>query len=249
MKSQPGYSPVQSSRLYEEVAAQIRQRIVNADLRPGDRLPSETELVQEFEVSRTVVREAIHYLQAQGLVTVRHGSGVYVSEPSIGAFVEAFSTLLQLAETSVLSVQEVREILEVEIAGLAAERAGIDDLDALASVLTKMDKLHDSPAEYMESDLAFHTLLAEATHNRVLCLLVQLVTDLLRQSRIRSIMSPNRIEKSSAGHKQIFKYVKAGDRQGSRNAMQLHLAEVRQDLAPAEMVGDRLLSVEPTGRN
>jgi GntR family transcriptional repressor for pyruvate dehydrogenase complex len=231
------------------VAAQIRQRIVNAELRPGDKLPSESELAQEFAVSRTVVREAIHYLQAHGLVTVRHGSGAYVCEPSIGAFVEAFSTLLQLAETSVLSVHEVREVLEVEIAGLAAERATKNDLDALAAVLIKMDEVRNAPVEYMEGDLAFHRLLAEATHNSVLCLLVQLVTDLLRQSRIRSIMSPNRIEKSSAGHRQILMCVQARDKQGSRNAMRSHLAEVGEDLRPAEMVGHRIPSPELPATN
>lgn len=238
MRTHTAYLPVQSSRLYEEVAAQIRERIINADLQPGDKLPSEIELAQEFGVSRPVVREAIHHLQAHGLVTVKHGSGVYVCQPSIERFVESFSTLLQLAEASVLSVHEVREILEVEIAGLAADRATAEDLDALDRVLVEMDQVRNSPVQYMEIDLTFHRLLAQATHNEVLCLLAQLVAELLRQSRIRSVMSPNRIEKSSAGHREIFRYVKAGDREGSQNAMRSHLTIIREDITPAERVGN-----------
>lgn len=231
------YVPVQSSRLYEEVAAQIRERIVHGDLQPGDRLPPEIELAQEFGVSRPVIREAIHYLQAHGLVMVRHGSGVYVCQPSIEGFVESFSTLLQLAEASVLSVHEVREILEVEIAGLAAERATAEDVEALRQVIIEMDQARNSPAKYMEIDLTFHRLLAQATHNEVLGLLAQLVGELLRQSRIRLMMSPSRIEKSSAGHREIFQAVQAGDREGSRKAMRSHLAIVRADITPAERVG------------
>jgi GntR family transcriptional repressor for pyruvate dehydrogenase complex len=227
------HTPIQPLRLYEEVSARIRQRILSGDLQPGDKLPSESVLTEQFAVSRTVIREAIQYLQTQGLVRVKHGSGVYVRKPSINTFVKAFSNLFQMHDGAVFDLHHVRAILEIEIAALAAERASEEDIQALGDCIERMESPGVSLPEYVEMDLAFHRIMATATHNDVFLLILQPLVDLLRQSRMKATLAPSGFEKSLAGHKRIFECVKNGNVEGSRAAMRTHLRDVRERLEVA----------------
>lgn len=221
---------IQSPRLYEQVVTQIRQRIIDGELQPGDRLLPEHALAEEFGVSRTVIREAIQSLRNQGLITVKHGSGVFVEEPSTDTILEALSTVLQFRKASLYDLHEVREILEVEIAGLAAERASEEDKTELLNELEWMGSVTESPDEYIETDLLFHTILAKATHNAIFLLLLHPLMDLLRRSRSKAISAPGAMKKSFVGHQAIYECVEAGDSAGAREAMRAHLKEVRERL-------------------
>lgn len=224
------YREVRRDRLYVDVLGQIQDFIVRQQLRPGDKLPPERQLINEFGVSRTVVREAIRALEERGLVEVKHGSGVYVAEPSIDSVTESLALHLRVSESSLMPLLEVREILEVEIAGLAAERATEEDQEQMERTLRREAGLLDSQDEYVEEDLRFHGLLTEATHNEVLHILMRPLAELLRDSRRVTIEPPGSTELSFKGHKEIFEAVKNRDKEQAREAMRKHLRMVRKVL-------------------
>jgi GntR family transcriptional repressor for pyruvate dehydrogenase complex len=229
------YRAAKRGRLYEEVVSQIQERIEQHELRAGDKLPPTHELAKEFGVSRTVVRESIRGLEERGLVEVRHGSGVYIAEPSIDSVTESLALHLRVSESPLLSLLEVREILEVEIAGLAAERATEEDRRSLEATLREEAELLDSHDEYVEADLRFHELLTRATHNEVLPILINPLAALLRESRRVTIEPPESSQRSWEGHTKIFEAIKDSDREQAREAMRHHLRMVREVLStPAD---------------
>jgi GntR family transcriptional repressor for pyruvate dehydrogenase complex len=228
------YQRVRSSPLYEEVAAQQERSILDGALESGDRLPSESDLAQQYGVSRTVTREAIQNPRSRRLVDVVHGSGSYVGEPKTDAVVETLSTLFQFRGASPYSPHEVREILETEIAGLAAERATESDIAELQNALSLMEEARSSGREYVEVDLLFHAMLARATRNHVFLLLLEPLVDLLRQGRLLAIQAPGGIRKSCRGHYEIYQCVLTRDPKGARAAMREHLSEVRERLTVVE---------------
>ncbi len=232
-------------RLYEEIVNQIQDLIINEDLRLGDKLPPESELIGKFGVSKSVVREAIRALEERGLVTVKHGRGVYVSQPSSASVSESLSRLLRASKGSLLALHEVREMLEIGIAGLAAERATEAEIELMEDALQREAQIIDSPDDLVELDLQFHELLARATHNDVVPILLNPLTDLLRDSR-HAIMES---KETAVGpvlsgtirlldHRQILAAVESRHTGQAREAMDRHLQKVRAflialDSAPA----------------
>ncbi len=119
------YEEVQTGRLYEQIVEQIQRRIMDGDLKPGDQLPSERELGKQFGVSRTSIREAIRVLTLMGLVEVNHGRGTFITEQTPNAIRYTIDTMINIARKEGSgNLIELREILEPEIAALAAVRSG-----------------------------------------------------------------------------------------------------------------------------
>jgi len=224
------YQEVKRGRLYEEIVNQIQDLIVQERLQPGNKLPPERQLIEQFGVSRTVVREAIRALEEKGLVEVKHGIGVYVSQLSSDSVSESIALLFQVRKSSLMALHEVREILEVEIAGLAAERATAEDKEEMEEVLRYAAKVLDSTEESLEADLRFHGLLAKATYNEVLPILLNPLAELLRESRRVGMEPPGSAEAPLQGHWEIFKAVKNKDKEQAREAMRRHLQLVRKTL-------------------
>ena len=224
------YRAAKPGRLHEQVVSQIQELIEQHQLRPGDKFPPERELAKQFAVSRTVVRESIRGLEERGLVEVRHGSGVYVAEPSIDSVTESLALHLRVSASSIMPLLEVREILEVEIAGLAAERATDEDQEEMEKALRREAELLESPSEYVEADLRFHELLTKATHNEMLPILLNPLAESLRESRRVTSEPPGSTGLSSKGHREIFEAVKNRDKEQAREAMREHFRMVRRVL-------------------
>src|SRR5260370_6986889 len=136
------YTPIQSLKVFERVAVQIEQRILDGELRSGDRLPTERELAELFQVSRTAVREALKILAQKGLVDMRPGRGTIVIDGSQEAMQHSIGLVMKLKLGEVggsNSLVEVREILEVEIAALAAARATETEIGSLLEAVETID--------------------------------------------------------------------------------------------------------------
>ena len=225
-----------SRRLYEQLAERIRHLILNGALTPGDKLPTERILAQDYGVSRTVVREAVKTLQQDGLVEVKAGLGTFVVDATDRAFVQSLRLLMSLnLNDNMADVVEIREILEVEMANLAATRARPVDIDQMQSAIAIMDENLDNVSEFIRQDHAFHLALARATQNAVMPLLISSIVDLLQRSRSRTALVDGSLQRGQGHHKQILQAIRQRDAAGAQKAMQLHLEQVRRDseAAPA----------------
>src|SRR5215218_7965828 len=148
--------------LRDRAADQLLEMVISGGLERGERLPPERELCAHLGVSRTVVREA------RGLISIEHGRGAVVSGGSPRAVRDTLGLLLRVQPKALWELLEIRRILEVEVAGLAAERAGPDHISAMRLQLDRMRDSIEVPEGYVDADVEFHALLARATRNEVL---------------------------------------------------------------------------------
>jgi len=228
---------VPSKRLYQRVAGQIRELVIAGTLQAGDRLPSEAELCDQFGVSRTVIREATKSLAERGLLSSQPGRGTFVTALSVQDLSDSFGLFVKGSDVSVRNVTEVRELLEVRIAELAAQRVTPNDLIKMEQAIEDMDRNMEDLDEFLRGDLDFHNALAEATHNDILVGLVRsLVEEFQAYRRMPSIVLVGN-ENSQRAHKAIFECVRNCDEQGAADAMREHLREVIQRYETTRLAG------------
>src|SRR5690606_1965681 len=155
--------------------------------------PPERELARQFSVSRTVVREAVRALTAQGLLEVRAGSGSVVRNPGSEAFAESMALYLRVGgrDFDYRKILEGRRVLEVEIAGLVAERCTPEDLAALTALVAEIPSVADDGDGWLRNDMDFHALLAQATKNELFSLLLDSIADVLASVRRMGFSVPN----------------------------------------------------------
>ncbi len=218
--------------LTSRVTSELEALILENRLQPGDQLPAVQELADQFGVSRTVIREAIGALAAKGLLEVRHGSRTTVRLPSAEAVQQSMALYLRAGQADLDQgkVNQVRRVLEVEIAGIAAEQRTEEDLAALATLLDEMTAIVQHEAEqpgnrdrFMANDVEFHTALARATHNELFVLLLNAITDIMLKVRRLGFTMPGSTEHAVAAHRAIFEKIRAGNPEGARQSMRLHL--------------------------
>jgi GntR family transcriptional regulator, transcriptional repressor for pyruvate dehydrogenase complex len=226
------YAPLDRSRLYEQVANKIETMIVSRHLKPRDRLPSERDLAESFAVSRTVIREAFKLLEARGLVEILTGNGVFVSHPDSSVVAKSLGMYLHLqvaVQDSEFKIHELRRLLEVEIAGLAAERATDTELEQLRQIVERMGLAALSREQVAMLDLEYHVTLAQATHNEMISLVYEPVIEYLRQQLIAAWQRYDRSpEVFNRQHRELYEAVRHHDPARARTAMTAHLDYARQ---------------------
>ncbi len=237
------YSPIHSGRLYEQIVAQIEERILNGELRPGDKLPAERELADQFGVSRTAIREAMKALTHSGLVVIQPGRGTFVTDISSKVVRHSFDMLVRGSnETGIKDLIEVREILEPEIAALAAVRAGSEDIESMEEAVRAMDMAMDDLETFIEADLDFHLALAQGSNNVLIPALIDTLVELLREHRKRAASVEGGMSRGQPHHKIILAAIKNNDANAARNSMRGHLEQVRKEI-------ETTLSLEETKQN
>ena len=214
-------------RLSDRVAALLLATIVARGLQPGDRLPSERELGEQFGVSRTVIREAVRALAAKGVIEVRTGSGLRVAAVDASAVSESIGLYLRGGTVEYPKVHEVRRLLEVEIAGLAAERAKDADVARMRKLCGQMEAALDDVERASRLDLAFHRAIARATDNELYLLLLDSIGEALLEVRRRNLQTGAAPETVKA-HRAIVETIAARDAAGARTAMAQHLDHVER---------------------
>jgi DNA-binding FadR family transcriptional regulator len=221
--------------IVEALAASIR----DGRLRPGDKLPTEGEIMARFEVSRTVVREALSMLQASDLVHTRHGIGTFVMEPlRAGTFRITSRDLATVAD--VISVLELRISLETEAAGLAAQRRTADNLQAMARALRQFRESMRQDSDAAPADFRFHLEIARATANRHFTdLMTHLGTMIIPRTRIDTTQAAPEgkagyLRRVDEEHEVIHAAIRARDPDAARTAMRIHLISSRDRLQAAQ---------------
>jgi len=213
--------PVRSNQLglVERVTAQLREKIIDGHFEVNSFLPAEAILAERLHVSRTVVREAMRILSAQGLVELSQGRRAMVKPPDPEASIETLSALLQRSDASHRDLIKVRRMLESEIAALAAEHASDEDLRGLEEASDAMKSTRNQE-QSVEADLAFHMRLAESSGSPIMTLIMHSLRNLLIESMRRTVglCSP-------AVHEPIIDALRGRDPQKAREAILAHLEE------------------------
>jgi DNA-binding FadR family transcriptional regulator len=213
----PRFQPVQPVRAYERIVQQIEDAILRGDLRPGERLPSERELVQQFSVSRSSVREALRVLQSNGMVRSRAGdpAGAEVLRLSPASLQKSMTTLARVSELSLAELVQFRMLLDGS-ANLLAARLRTDE--QLAEMDAAMDLMRAATGDYEEfsrADVAFHEAVARASGNRLVQVCNQVVRSvvltLIAEKIARAADRTALMAESIAHHAEVLDAVRLGD--------------------------------------
>jgi GntR family transcriptional repressor for pyruvate dehydrogenase complex len=228
------YRPLSVPRLHEGVVQQIVAQIMSGALAPGAFLPSEAALAQQFGVSRTVIREAVRVLAGKGLVAVKHGSGMQVEPSDQWNYLDPLILFEHLRvskdETMLKDLLELRRVVEVEVAALAALRRTEEDLRMLREHVEKMRALVDDPKAYTRHDIAFHETILQAARNRLLAQALRPASQALLVGRLISSQRPGGPAASERGHEEILVAIERGDQEQARAAMRHHIMQFEDDI-------------------
>jgi GntR family transcriptional repressor for pyruvate dehydrogenase complex len=223
---QLSFTAVRRTRVFEDVARQIQRLIVDGVLKPGDLLPPERQLAERFGVSRTSVRDALRTLELSGLVVARHGEGNLVADVSPETLVAPIATLLLRKRKLVAELLDVRKILEPALAARAAVHASDAELAHLEDVLRRQAEKTARGESTVEEDSEFHYAIALAAGNSVVRKVLDVLMDLLRETRVRSLQVEGRLERSLAGHRRVLQAIRRRDAKEAERAVRQHLEEI-----------------------
>ncbi|HUU50216.1 MAG TPA: FadR/GntR family transcriptional regulator [Nitrospinota bacterium] len=217
-----------------KIVEQVRDLIKEGRLKPGDKLPPEQVLAEEFGTSRPSVREALSALEILGITESRGGKGNFIKNNlNFPLYEQKFRELEE--EESPFELLEARKAVETEIVGLAAKKATEEEIAAIQGSLNKMKGAMTNIPEIMEFDREFHINIARAAHNNLLFSMMIYLTDLLKEKlwinlKEKSWSIPGHPQKYFEEHNEILNAIKNKDGKGARNRMYDHLAGVERDL-------------------
>lgn len=229
--SRDHYVPILVVPRAEQVREQLEAAIERGDYQPGDRLPSERELVELLGVSRVSVREAIRALEAVGLLEVRHGSGCFVAGRPSDRYASSFSRWISVHGEQALELLMVRGALD-ELAAEMTARDGADTWPATLRELNQAFRTTD-PDEIdllVARDVAFHEAIGEASASPLLATLLRRLHTTFAESRQAMLHPSGRGAESALEHEAIIEAIERRDPAGARAAMAAHLRAVRDAL-------------------
>ncbi len=223
----PAFEIVKRNKVYEEVARQI-ERLILKKLKPGDKLPSERELVETLGVSRSSIRDAIRSLELMGMVEPRQGAGTIVREISSDSLVNPLSNALKHKKELIAELLDFRRMLEPPLAARAATRVSADEISEMEEILQRQQEKQSLGEPAVAEDAEFHYSIALASGNSVVLKVLDILMDLLRDTRERSLQVEGRPQKSLAGHRRILAALKRHDAEAAKAAMRRHIEDVEE---------------------
>ena len=219
------FEAIRRSKVYEEVARQIRNHIFE-NLKSGDVLPPERELAQKFGVSRSSVRDAIRSLELIGLLEPQQGRGTVVCEPSADALAGSLTAVIMQKRKLVKELLDVRKVVEPPLARRAALHVTDSLIGELVQLLERQSAKMRNGELAIEEDNEFHYRIARAADNSVLLQIVDVLMDTLHETREKSLQTGGRPQKSLAGHRRILAALQRRDPAASEKAMRQHIEEI-----------------------
>jgi len=219
------YSPIPRANLTEEIIKRILNVITELGMKPGDKLPTERELVTRFAVGRSSIREAIKILNAIGVVRIVPGAGMFVGNGNLSLLAKPLSLSFLMGGRGTVELIEARRLLEMELAGLAAERASAEEVAAMKEALSEIRSHQEEVERYTEADIRFHLAVARGAHNEVLFDLLETLQHIIRNWIFKNIQEFEGLPSSLHEHVPIFDAIRAHDSMGARAAMKEHLEQ------------------------
>ena len=221
------FDVIRRNKVYEEVAQQI-ERLILKKLRPGYKLPSERELAEMLHVSRSSIRDAIRSMELMGIVEPRQGAGTIVCERPTDSAVNPFADALKRRQELVGELLDFRKMLEPPLAARAAKNASADEISEMEDILRRQEQKQMKGEAAVAEDAEFHYSVALASGNSVVLKVLDILMDLLRDTRERSLQVDGRAQKSLAGHRRIMAAIKRHDAEAAKAAMRRHIEDVEE---------------------
>ena len=224
--------PIPRRSSVDQVVERIRDVITEQKLAAGERLPGELELVEQLQVSRPVLREALARLQSMGLVDIQRGRGTFVgNRTSLANCVRLLRSAVTISPQELRSYAELRTAMEVQAARQAAELATDDDVAELAALLKQLDDEDLPYAEALELDFAFHRKLIDIAGNSLMQNMIEVIYEFVLTQMVRTTPSQRENVLGRKLHKAILRAVREHNPDAAADAMQQHMQAVLDRLA------------------
>ena len=215
--------------LVEKTQRKIQQMILDKQYDANNYLPSEAELCEQFGVSRITVRDAVRAMEVRGFVRREHGKGILVTNNNVQAMTQFITDMLSMNHSDFIDVVEVREIVDIAAARLAAERSEKEDIARLELNLAIMEQSEIMDDPYYTNDMEFHVNLIKATKNRLLLAMANAYIPILKEMVITSSQRDYNIELHYHFHRKILEGVLAKDCETAADIMKRHHAVTREN--------------------
>ena len=232
--SKDALTPVTRTTLTGDIYRKLLSHIIRGVWKSGDRIPPERQLGQLLGVGRASLREALKALEIMGMIETRLGDGTYVCQRSEFMSRPLLWAITSSSETEVHELVEARKLIETEMAGLAAERATAEDLKQIGIHLDRMERVLDSPSEFLQSDIEFHLAVGQSAHNSILMNALHLIRNLLQEWIGSTLQIEGVAPKALEHHKAIFLAIAKKNRPAARDAMTSHLEDMARFLLDAQ---------------
>ncbi|MFZ5632157.1 MAG: FadR/GntR family transcriptional regulator [Bacillota bacterium] len=229
--------------LKSELVKKIKSHIMNGNLKPGDKLPTERKMAEQFGVSRTVIRDAVKTLAGLGILEVRHRVGIFVADVNSQTIARQLSSLLIYNRHTIKSLYQVRLVLETAMAEWAAEcrdETGLGKLSALIEETGECIRGPASQACFSEIDRKFHVLVAEISQNPIVFDLMNSLLIYLEAYSRYTLSIPGRINRSASEHEVIYKAIRDRDPKTARRAMYEHINSVYRSVTDSWEIFKRI---------
>lgn len=224
---------MQHTSVAEAFRQQLLALIREGRLKPGTKLPPEKELIVEFGVSRPALRETIHTLVGLGLLEVRRGQGTYVREPTSATAIRPDVVALLLQSEGLKDLQDIRRILEPELAARVAVRATEEELDELDALLDDMERTIERDGSTFESAWAFHVGLAQSVGNPALATIMAILYEMLRTAEAPLYEQHFDARGDLDAHRRLLSAIRTREPATAREAMLQHINVVADGLTHA----------------
>lgn len=221
---------VTRTTLTADICRKLANHLIRGDWQEGDKIPAERELCQRLGVGRASLREALKALEIMGLIETRLGDGTYVCKRSEFFARPLLWAIASSGEAEAHELSEARKLIEVELAGLAAERATEEELKMIGSYLDQMAEAGEDARKFLQADISFHIAIAEAGHNAILFNALLLIRNLMQRWIGGALTVPGVQDKALTQHKRILHAITKRDSAKARAAMQGHLEEMSRHL-------------------
>jgi len=227
------FNSIKHTKISEDIANQIKRLIIDGELKPGDQLPPERELIKQLGVSRPSLREALNSLVTMGFLEVRQAKRTFVKSVSSKLIEDPLSLLIKADDQKIFDLIEVRKAIETWAAYHAAQKASREDIEQLDTIIREMKRAFEEGRSWEKQDADFHLAIAQATHNTIHMHIMSGIYDLLRESVGRVFRDRVKIKKLLDQHYKIFNAIKNHSPDKARERTLEHLNYVESEVKKA----------------
>ena len=227
------FNSIKHTKISEDIANQIKRLIIDGELKPGDQLPPERELIKQLGVSRPSLREALNALAAMGFLEVRQAKRTFVRSITSKLLEDPLALLIKADTQKIFDLIEVRKAIETWGAYHAAQKASSEDIEQLGTIISEMKRAFEEGRSWEKQDADFHMAIAKATHNTIQMHIMSAIYDLLRESVAKIFTDPKKVKKLYQQHYQIFSAIKNHSPDKARERTLEHLNYVESEVKKA----------------